>query len=421
MTRSAVLSAYRVATAAFDPLAPLFLRWRAYIGREDRAHISERLGSASLPRPQGKLAWLQGRDASEARALSPLIERLAAAGLGVLVTTRNAASGSARFLPAPPMVLRQPAPLETPKIIRRFLDHWRPDLVLIAGSELWPNLILETSRRNIPLALLTLEASAGASVLAPKWPPLAKALLPRIDLCFAKSAGDAARFAAWGARRAEVAGNPLYDFSPAPVDAGALARLTGRIGARPAWAAVGVAPSEEDVVLAAHRRALGDFPDLVTIVAPRHGKRAAAIKAKAATLGLDARLWTEDCEAEALPELLVAGGLGDAGLCYRAASVVFLGGSLGRGGSENPVEPAKLGCAILHGPDVGDFEEAYGALDEACGAVVIEDEKSLADEVAILFADSAELRARGRAAAETMERLGGASDRILRGLEPYLS
>jgi 3-deoxy-D-manno-octulosonic-acid transferase len=101
--------------------------------------------------------------------------------------------------------------------------------------------------------------------------------------------------------------------------------------------------------------------------------------------------------------------------------VVFAGKSLCHGGGSNPIEAAGLGCAILHGPDVADFNEIYAALDNTGGGALVLDSESLAKQLALLFFDKAELRAMGRAAALTAEALGGASNRIIQALAPCLA
>lgn len=426
MTVSILLPLYRAASVGLGPLGPLFLLWRAKLsranlGRQEHARISERLGRPGLARPEGRLAWLHGASAAEALALLPLHDKLGSVGFHVVLTTSGSSMASLAALRLPPKSLHQFAPLDVPKFMARFLDHWRPDIVLIGQSELWPNLIVETSRREIPLALVNARLSARSFLIWRNAPGLIGALMRRIDICLAQTENDAKRFAKFGARRVRVCGNPAYDLAPRPVDGPVLARLVARLGARPTWAAIATDPGEEEIVLEVHRRVAREFPDLVTIIAPRQAKRRFDIALRAAKLGLTARFGASDHANEPLPEIYIASAAGEVGLFYRAASVIFMGKSFCQGGGINPVEPAKLGCAILHGPDVGDFEEAYAALDGAGGAVMASDAAALASELALLLFDAAELRAMARAAADTMELLGGASNTIMQAIEPYIA
>jgi 3-deoxy-D-manno-octulosonic-acid transferase len=222
-------------------------------------------------------------------------------------------------------------------------------------------------------------------------------------------------------RKVQMTGNLKYDFVPAPVDQSALARLLARIGTRPAWVADGVYPGEEEIAMAAHRRLARQFPDLLTVIVPHNPKRVFEIAQSAAKIGLTAALRAGDRESAPLPEIYIALAAGEAGLFLRGAGVIFAGKSLRHGGGKNPVEAARLGCAILHGPDVDDFEEIYAALDSAGGGALVFDAETLAKQLALLFFDKAELRTMARAATETAEDFGGASTRTMQAIEPYLA
>jgi 3-deoxy-D-manno-octulosonic-acid transferase len=352
--------------------------------------------------------------------LAPLVEKLGQLGFTVLLSTGNASSGPFRA-PRLPASLHQLAPLDAPQLMARFLDHWRPDIVLISGQEFPPNLIVEASRRKIPIALVDARLSARRFLIWRNFPGFAGSLLRRIDLCLAQTNADAERFVKFGMRKVQVTGNLKYDCVPAPVDQSALARLLAWIGTRPAWVADETYPGEEEIAFAAHRQLARQFPDLLTVIVPHNQKRVFEIAQSAAKIGLTAALPGGDRGSAPLPEITIALPSGEAGLFVRGAGVIFAGKSLRHGGGKNPVEAARLGCAILHGPDVGDFEEIYAALDNAGGAARVFDAETLAKQMALLFFDKAELRAMARAAAETAEELGGASTRTMQAIEPYLA
>jgi 3-deoxy-D-manno-octulosonic-acid transferase len=157
------------------------------------------------------------------------------------------------------------------------------------------------------------------------------------------------------------------------------------------------------------------------VIVPHNPKRVFEIAQSAAKIGLTAALRAGDRESAPLPEIYIALASGEAGLFLRGAGVIFAGKSLRHGGGKNPVEAARLGCAILHGPDVDDFAEIYAALDNAGGGGLVFDAETLAKQLALLFFDKAELRAMARAAAETAEKFGGASTRTMQAIEPYLA
>jgi 3-deoxy-D-manno-octulosonic-acid transferase len=416
---SPLLAAYRLASASLGLTGPLYLFWWGKLGREDFSRRRERLGRPSLDRPDGPLALLHAANAAQAAVLPPLVDKLGQLGFSVVLATGSGAAGPFHAPRLPPS-LHQLSPLDAPRFTARFLDHWRPDIVLISGAEILPNLIVETSRREIPLALVDARLSARSFLIWRKFPGFAGSLLERIDLCLAQTNSDAGRFAKLGMREVQVTGNLKYDFAPPPVDQSALARLLARIGTRPVWVADGTYPGEEEIAMAAHRRLVRQFPELLTVIVPHNPKRGFEIAQSAVRMKLTVGLRGGDRESAPLPEIYIAHTRGEAGLFYRGAGVIFAGKSLCRGGGKNPVEAASLGCAILHGPDVDDFEEIYKALDHGGGGLVF-DAETLAKQLALLFFDKAELRAMARAAAETAEKLGGASNRIIMALKPYLA
>jgi 3-deoxy-D-manno-octulosonic-acid transferase len=206
-----------------------------------------------------------------------------------------------------------------------------------------------------------------------------------------------------------------------PANQTALARLVAKIGTRPVWVADGIALAEKEIVLAAHCQLARQFPVLLTVIVAENPKDVFEIAEAAARKGILAGIRGADPEAAPFPGIYMARAAGDAGLFYRAAGVVFAGKSLNRGGGKNPMQAARLGCAILHGPQIDDFEDFFAALDNSGGGMLVFDAETLAKQLALLFFDKAELRAASRAAAETAEAFGGASARIIDALAPYLA
>lgn len=416
----ALLTLYRGATAGLSVFAPALLKWRLRNGKEDAARLPERTGFASKPRPHGPVVWLHGASVGEAVALLPLIDALRERHWHTLLTTGTVTSAQLMEARLPPGAIHQFVPLDTPQFARRFLDHWSPQLVLLAESELWPNTVMEITDRQIPVALVNARLSARSAARWKKLPGFIGEILRRIDVTLAQSHGDAERFLELGAPRVTIAGNLKYDVPALPCDQQELARLKAQIGARPVWVAASTHEGEEDAAMQAHAKLAARWPDLVTIVAPRHPERGADIAALAARRGIPVRLRSRREDIAGQGCVYVADTIGELGLFYRMASVVFLGRSLTLAGGQNPIEPAKLGNAILHGPFVSNFAEVYRELDEAGGAIKVSDAEALGDMLGALFADPARLRATARTAGETVEKLGGATQTVMTSIEPFM-
>ncbi len=420
MTAPLLLHVYRALTALATPLAAPFLALRLRRGKEDRERLGERRGRAGLARPRGRLVWLHGASVGEAVSLLPFVERIARAGATALVTTGTVTSAAllARRLPAG--ALHQFAPLDSPFFMRRFLLHWRPDAALVAESELWPNMIVETKRAGLPLAMINGRISERSFRRWLKAPRFIGALLAQFDLCLARSESDGERLVALGAPRVLIAGDIKYDAPALPVDRRELAELSGLTSGRQIWIAASTHEGEERIAAEAHKRFVQVFPDALTLIAPRHPERGQEILREIEAEGLVCALRSRGERPGPGTAVYICDTIGELGLFYRLAGVVFVGKSFAGGGGQNPIEPARLASAILHGPMVDNFSDAYAALDASGGAQDIDEPTLLGEALIALFADAGKLRAMARAAGDTVERQSGAVERSMRALAPIL-
>jgi 3-deoxy-D-manno-octulosonic-acid transferase len=416
----ALITAYRAATAVLEPAFLGLLYWRRRQGREDGTRLGERKGWPSRARPEGHLVWVHGASIGETLSLIPLVERLTQRGLAVLITsgTRTSAQLLARRMP--PGAFHQFVPLDVPRYLRRFLDHWRPSLALVAESEIWPNSVLELHRRSIPLVLVNGRLSERSFQRWSRLPQVIGVLFERFALCLAQTPADAERLARLGAPHVAVAGNLKYDAAPPPADPRVVAHLSGLVAGRPVWLAASTHPGEEEVVLAVHRALARRHPELLTIIAPRHPNRGAEIAALAERAGLRAARRAGGMHPDRATDVYVADTIGEMGLFYRLTPLVFMGGTLVPVGGHNPIEPAKLGAAILHGPHVHSARDIYGTLDAARGALRVDDAHALASALCDLLEDPALTRETARAASDCVRALGGAVERTLQSVEPFI-
>jgi 3-deoxy-D-manno-octulosonic-acid transferase len=415
------LRAYRLASFIATPLAGPILSWRLRRGKEDPERVNERRGRAAVGRPPGPLVWLHGASVGEAAALLPFVERIARAGITSLVTTGTVTSAALLARRLPPGALHQYAPLDSPVFVRRFLKHWRPGATLFAESELWPNMIVELKRAGLPLAMVNGRISERSFSRWLKAPGFIRALLDGFDLCLARSEGDGERLEALGAPNVVVAGDIKFDAPTLPADRRELAELAGLTSGRQIWIAASTHEGEETIAAQAHRRFRGVFPDALTLVAPRHPERGEAILRELEATGLTCALRSRGDKPTPGTAVYICDTIGELGLFYRLAGVVFVGKSFAGGGGQNPIEPAKLACAILHGPMVGNFADVYAALDDAGGALGVARPEDLGETLVALFANAARLRAMARAAGVTVERRAGAVERSMRALAPLLT
>jgi len=401
------ITAYRLATAALSPAAPMLLRRRSLRGKEHSERSDERLGHASRPRPEGTLLWVHGASVGECLAALPLIDALyEVLHCRVLVSSGTVTSAKVMHDRLPPHAFHQFVPIDTPAATARFLDHWKPQAGLFVDSDIWPNLVLGARERGVKLALVNARMSER-SYNSWRWVhATAQELLSSFRVCLAQDEEIAARFRALGAPDVRVAGSLKADAPVLPADKDKLEALRASIGTRPLFLAAQTHPGEEETVLPAHDALRQRFPDLLTVIVPRHPERAGDIAMLCGTRPVKRRGAGEMPEAGTA--VYIADTMGELGLFYRLAPFAFVGGSLIRHGGQNPLEPAKLACAVLAGPHTFNFTTAYEAVFAAQGCGLVQGSAGIAELAAKLLGDAGEAERLGKAAAEGAGKLGGA-------------
>jgi 3-deoxy-D-manno-octulosonic-acid transferase len=414
------LRVYRKLSSAMVPLAPALISRRLKLGKEDPARVGERRGVSADVRPAGPLVWIHGASVGEVLASAALIEKLRALNLRILVTSGTVTSAAVVAKRFPPDVIHQYVPYDSPRYVARFLDHWRPSLALFIESDLWPNLILSSAARRLPMVLINGRMSHRSF---PRWRRVSStisALLGRFDVCLAQSQLDADRFAALGGRNVVTTGNLKLDVPAPPADAAKLERLMAMTRGRPIVVAASTHSGEDEILAYAHKTLAGFFPNLLTVIVPRHPDRGEAIARMVAASGLHAGLRSREELPTAATDIYVADTMGELGLFYRLSPIVFMGGSLVEHGGQNPIEAVKLGASVVHGPHVFNFSDVYEALDHAGGARRAETQEALVKQLGQLLADPSAREASLIASERVVEQLGGALERTLAALEPYL-
>lgn len=358
MMAAAALVLYSTLGWGLTPLLPVYLGRRRARGKEHATRWRERLGVPGAPRPTGRLIWLHGASVGESLALLPLIEALRRdwPQVTLLITTGSVTSAALMAERLPPGALHQFVPLDAPGAVDRFLAHWRPDLVIWTESDLWPTILTQLQRRRTPILLVNGRLSDRSFRRWQRVKPIIARLLGCFTDVLARGPEDAARFSALGAAKVQVAGNLKLAAAPLPVDAAGLAAARARLGDRPVLVAASTHPTEEALIAAAHRALLADFPDLLTIIAPRHPQRGPEI---AADLAAPCRSQGADIPAHGL---YIADTMGELGLWYRLARVAVIGGSFIPHGGQNPTEAVRLGCPVIFGPHMDNFREDVAAL-----------------------------------------------------------
>ena len=416
----AMLTAYRFAGAAAYPLIGPYVAWRTSQGKEDRTRSRERYGMAGRPRPEGPLIWMHAASVGETIAVVPVIESILDYGVNIVLTTGTVTSAQVAEERLGSRIIHQYVPLDLKPAVSRFLDHWRPDLAIIAESEIWPMTILELGARHVPQVLINGRLSDRSFKSWKKRAHIAEALFENMAHVVAQSDVDGERFRSLGARPVTVSGNLKGDTAPPPVDEKALHALRRQIGSRPTWAAISTHEGEEVVAAEVHAALQSRHRGLLTIILPRHPDRAEALTEQISGMGLKVARRSKDERLTPDTDILLGDTIGEMGLYLRLTEIAFVGRSLTSEGGQNPLEPAMLETAVLAGRNVQNFREAYQRLLDRGGAKLVRDRDMLAGAVNFLLSNEVARHEMIAAGSATVDEMRGALAHTLRSLEPYI-
>ncbi len=417
-----MLGLYRAFSVLGAPLIGVYLWLRRIRGKEDSARFSERLGRPGLARPDGPLIWVHAASVGESLSMLPLIGRLVGdrPGLNILVTTGTVTSARMMAERLPGGAFHQYAPVDRIALVRRFLDHWRPDLALWAESEFWPNMIIEAANRNIPMILVNGRISPRSFTGWRRFGGLIRELLGCFDLCLGQSDTDAQRFRQLGAESAKYVGNLKFAGPPLPVDEVEFAAMKNTIGTRPVWLAASTHAGEEDLAAKVHQRLKSLHAGLLTLIIPRHPDRGGKIAARLRGQGQDVSLRSNGDAINPETDIYVADTMGEMGLFFRIAGVVFMGKSLVPLGGQNPLEAARLDCAIVHGPHMMNFEDISKRFNKAGACIQVADGEALLNAVRQLLEETSERERMAAAAKDLAATEAGVLDAVLVEMGPFL-
>lgn len=365
-------------------------------------------------RPKGNLIWGHATNLSKAAALLQLAQRLRAQGVEftLLLTTPQ-------DVPRPDHmkshVIWQHNPEEAISDIRRFLSHWRPDLLLWTGGQLQPALIHGTSRAGVPMFLVDAEEDGFDAGRLPWLPDVNRQVLALFDQIMASDAAAAQRMRKLGVATSRIAitGRLQEAATALPCDEETRDDLAETLAGRSLWLAAMVQPEELDTILRAHRASLRYSHRQLLIIVPDDETRGPNFQARLEDEGWRIAVWSHGDTPEETTQILLADTRGEMGLWYRLAPITFMGSSLTSGhGGRDPWEPAALGSAILYGPNVSRYLPAYSRLAGAGAARIIRDAETLSGAITRLSApDQAAIMA--HAAWEVSSEGAEATDRLM--------
>jgi 3-deoxy-D-manno-octulosonic-acid transferase len=415
---------YRLLTRLIRPLYIRFIiHKRIRVGKEDELRVQEKLGVASIPRPYGKLIWIHAASVGETLSILKLVKVLQEkhSHIHLLLTSSTLTSAEIVKHKFPKEVIHQYAPLDFELSVKRFLNYWLPDLAIWVESELWPNTLWELHRRGIPVISLNVRFSPRS---------LRRWLLMRVYfvkllnyfteiLVQSKSLEDKLR--TLGIKKVYYPGNLKFTSDPLMHDVNEFNNLKSQFENKPLWLAASTHPGEEEIAFKVHKKLKRIFPQLLTIVVPRHPHRGQEIVYSAQSERLQVQQFATMMTLNPDTDIVLVDQIGVLGLFYRLCDIVFVGGSLVSAGGHNIIEPAQAGCAILHGPMMHNFSEILAHFDHFKSTLQVKDEDELTLRLKMLFENHDLKRKYIDAALLAVAEQKPVLPNTLKHLEPYLN
>lgn len=382
-----ILWLYRIFTSIGFPLILLFLLYRKYIGKEHNSRFFERFACSKLARPEGKLLWFHAVSVGEVNSIIPLIVKIKAIRpeLNILFTTSTLNSAQIVVLRLEGHVIHQFSPIDSWPVIKLFLYKWKPDLAIWVESEFWPNMIFETNK-TCEIILVNARISHNSFLKWLKHKEFCQAMLENFSLILPQSQKTEQYLKILGAKNVKYLGNIKYASPPLPSGDFALKSVQKMISrGRRIFIAASTHDKEEQVICDVHQGLRKIFPDFLTIIVPRDPSRSKEIIQMIKEKGLSLAIRSQNEDITDVTDIYLADTIGELGIFYRLSDIAFIGGSLINKGGHNPLEAARLNCAVMFGPNTFNFTEVCEQLVNEHAAKYVKDANDMKEHLQKLF------------------------------------
>tara|TARA_Y100000590_G_scaffold421641_1_gene525532 strand:- start:1723 stop:2988 length:1266 start_codon:yes stop_codon:yes gene_type:complete len=380
---------YKFFTYLFYPIAPIYLFIRRIKKKEDPIRYKEKLSKITKSREEGFLVWFHVASVGEAMSILPLVEYFLEEKKikKILLTSITLSSGRIleKRYQLNDKITHQFLPLDIPIFTKKFLEHWKPNLSIFIDSEIWPNLISLINKKKIPLILVNGRITEKSFKRWKLVKNFAKKIFSKFDLCITSSKESENFLKELGAKNVKNHGNLKFSQLKKSLNIELDTSFLEKIINRKIWCATSTHPSEEFLCAKAHLKIKENYKNILTIIIPRHINRTEKIKSELSNLNLKIALYSKPNEIKSDTDILIIDSYGETLKFFNITKYVFVGKSLVKNliknSGQNPIEPARLGCRIFHGPNITNFNEIYSYLKELKVAKVVNNSEELSQSL----------------------------------------
>ena len=357
---------YRILINLIILISPLIILVRLIKNKEDKSRFKEKFCFFTKKRGKGNLIWFHGSSVGEILSVIPLIEKLEKKKSidKILVTSSTLSSSKVLSKFKLKKTIHQFFPIDSNTLTIKFLNYWKPSIAIFIESEIWPNMIVKIKKKSLPLILLNARITKKSYIKWKMIPSTSNMLFNKFDICLSQNQETKKYLKYLGAKKIKFFGNLKFSESKSQKNNNFDDKSKKIFKSRKIWCAASTHNTEEKICALAHKKLKNKYNNLVTIIIPRHIQRTDYIINEIKDLNLKVQTRSTSNKISKNTDIYLVDAYGETKSFYKICKTVFLGGSLINHGGQNPLEPARFGCKILHGPYVQNFTEVYNLLEK---------------------------------------------------------
>jgi len=359
-----MLNLYRLLINLVLLISPLIIIFRLIKKKEDAYRFKEKFCFFSIKKEKGKLIWFHGSSVGEILSIVPLVEKLEKYKSinKILITSSTLSSSKVLAKFKLKKTIHQFFPVDTNFFAKKFLNYWNPTMAIFIESEIWPNMLINIKKKSIPLLLLNARLTKKSYK---KWKMISffsKSLFNSFDKIFPQSHETKKYLNSLGIKKMKLLGNLKFSESKTQKNINLNKNIKKIYKSRKLWCAVSTHNGEEEMCAKVHRKLRKKYKNLLTIIIPRHIHRVDELHQQIVNMGLNIQIHSKKNKIKKNTDIYLVDTYGETKSFLKLCSTVFLGGSIVNHGGQNPLEAARFGCEILHGPNIQNFTEVYKLL-----------------------------------------------------------
>ena len=373
---------YRIFINSIFILSPLIIFFRLLKKKEDIKRFKEKIGFFKQKKNKRKLIWFHGASVGELQSIVPLLEKYEKSEKisQILITSNTLSSSKIIEKIKSKKIIHQFFPIDNYLLVEKFLNHWNPSMALFIDSEIWPNMLINLAKRKIPIILLNARITKKSFK---RWciiKDFAQRVFQYLSFTYPCNEETLNYLKFFGVNNIKLIGNLKFSQKKIRNDKIPL-QLKNFFNRRTHWCASSTHRGEEEFCIDAHCNLKKKYKNLVSIIIPRHVDRRNEIIDIAKSKNL--KFFCHG-SGEMIPsdtEIYIVDTYGETETFYNFSKIVFMGGSIIKHGGQNPLEAARYGCKIIHGPNIENFKDIYKLLDKNNIAKKIRLKKNLISEI----------------------------------------